>query len=383
MVPAPLHYSRALDGRPDIPPVIDVDEINKLWDLLPHPEGSAVRYMARLGERTVGDFAETPLELARAADAWTRDGYNFYVQVNPTRERGRARCRAEDITHWSWVLLDIDPQGVPDADPVMALAEYMHRLSLLTGTVLDPFVLDSGRGMQAWVRLHDLVLEGPTGTIRKVPLPAPLPSLEMLEEEAEAPITVVQSADARLVARRVHGYWLRHLFEEVGVVGGCVIDTSVCDLPRVMRCPGTINQKTGRMARIINPGTEHPLLASKMLTLTPLSEFKEAPPAEMMVEGRTWADVFPILSLTAQNFLRDGQDEPGRHKATVATVYALRDAGLTPEAALAGVARGNEKSLPEPLKRHELERMVRDAFAKLALTGAPESGTLMSPFKEV
>jgi hypothetical protein len=309
-----------------------MDQFDRLWALLPHPEGSTVRYMARkragTSEHVVGDNADTVMELRGAAHAWGADGYNVYVQPNPTRERARSRTRSADVTHWSWLLIDIDPIPGRDAEPLTALALYLDRLRSEVGPI-HPTILDSGRGAQAWLRLEDLEFD---------------------------------NEEARHVARRVSGFWLRHLWETVGEVSGCMLDTSTSDLPRVMRMPGTVNQKTGRPATILTEGSVHPGLAQTLVERTPASEFRTQATCEGPVDGRQWQDVLPLLSLTAANFLRGGAAEPGRHKSAVATVYSMKENGLTPEAALAGLIRGAGLCDP-PLEDPEwVERVVRDAY---------------------
>jgi len=335
-----------------------VSEFERLWSLLPHPPGSVVRYMARRkdgpGERVVGDFADTWEDLEHAARAWEKDGFDFYVQLNPTPERARPRCRARDITHWCWLLLDIDPK-FPHADPFGALDAYLAALSRVTGQTIRPLVLDSGRGAQAWVRMDDTSLELPWLITerydeRGVPVRGP-------RERVVA---------GRTVARRVMGFWLRRLLEDVGVVSGCALDTACSDLPRVMRCPDTVNSKTGRRARIIEPGAgAHPNLVNLLLAQVPFSEFSPPPPSESgLIEGRTWPDVLVTMSRTARDFIRGGAEEPGRHKAAVATARSLKEQGLTPAACRQALDRGNERCTPEPLHQEFLDRLIRETYER-------------------
>lgn len=340
--------------------------MQEVWDLLPHPEGSVVRYMARrrLGsaEHTVGDVANTVTELVQAAEAWQSDGYNIYVQVNPTCERARSRPRAQDITHWSWFLVDIDPNpGDPDPDPARCLEAYLSRLRLHLGSI-HPTVIDSGRGMQAWLRLGDLPLDGAQWSLYEVN-PLGYVTREWTPDDGVLVTPERLDLPGRVVARRVMGFWLRRLWEEVGPVAGCVLDTSCSDLPRVMRCPNTVNTKTGRVARVLDPGRLDLTLAGRLISQVPLSEFKQQVSATTgPVEGRVWQDVLTVISKTGADFLRYGAEEPGRHKAAVATVYTLRDNGLTPEACLDALLHGNEKCRPEPIDPQDIARMVEDAY---------------------
>jgi len=149
--------------------------------------------------------------------------------------------------------------------------------------------------VQAWIRLEDLIL-------------------------TDEPSDIVKQFDAydmipmgRSVARRVNSYWLRCLDEKLGVSHGCRIDTSVSDLPRVMRCPGTINQKTKREARFIHETNRVFVgLAKRLVDLTPARLFTDPPESpEGVPAGQPWQMVFPHLTRTAQDYLLYGQCEPG------------------------------------------------------------------------
>lgn len=321
-------------------------EVYALWDLLPHPVGSVVRWFARKGEAVAGDYAITPEELTNAMEVYSNEGWSCYVQPNPTNQRVRTRSRSDDITHWSWLFLDIDPVDV-QYNAMAALDECLLRLSDWAGKDLrltNVLVVDSGRGAQAWIRLDDIELDEFTGRFHP-------------------------DNESRLTVRKTMGYWLNKLANRVGLIHGCKLDTSCSDLPRVMRCPGTINQKTGRMARLVNSGNEHYGLAALLITGTPKEVFYEPPPS---VEGRTWQQAKPSLTRTASDFLRDGHEEPGRHKTAVATVLSLRDSGVSSDEALKAVIWGNRKCRP-PLGLNELQRMVNDAYK---LKGQDNEGVL-------
>lgn len=201
-----------------------------------------------------------------------------------------------------------------------------------------PIMIDSGRGIQIWIRLEDTLLidtvDGDVG--------------------AYAPDPVIE----RGLARRINGYWLKKLDEFVGIEDGCRIDTSVSDLPRVMRCPGTINQKTKRMAKILVPSQAifHGL-AQKMLDGVPPQVFWDPDPVPGIKAGSTWQEVYPHLTRMAQDYLMKGQEEPGRHKVMWHTAKKLRELGVERAEALralrwANKLRGKEEALPLDQVKH-------------------------------
>src|SRR3990172_5649893 len=101
------------------------DDLTRLWNALPHPPRTVVRWMARgrsSGGRVQGDFASSLSELETAVRTFPH--LNFYVCPNPTYVRTGIRHSAKDVSHWSWLLLDIDPvnEHASDFNPHAALA---------------------------------------------------------------------------------------------------------------------------------------------------------------------------------------------------------------------------------------------------------------------
>lgn len=331
----------------DIPAPGTLEHTELLWSLLPHPEGSVVWYFARKDGANVGDFANSAQELHIATQDYSNDGYNVYIQMNPTRRRGGTRSSTADITHWSWLLLDIDPvEDYPN--PAVALDAYVERVNTTLGTYLRPTIIHSGRGMQAWVRLEDLVFDDIDSGV-------PDDSI-LVAGDPPKPISL-----RRRTARLALSHLLRSVAKNVGEVAGCRLDTSCSDLPRVMRMPGTINQKTGKMAFIARVGSVNQYVASDMVKATPPEAFvvREIDPIE---GGRKWQDVVSALTLRAANFIRFGTEEPGRHATIYATLMSLRDHGVLEDEARKAVTWGNNATTP-PLEESEVERIIKQVYS--------------------
>lgn len=309
------------------------DAFDVLWSLLPHPSGSVVRLFTRVGDARDGDFAQSAAEIRAFAKA--NQGSNVYVAPNPTNSTIGARHTTAEVTHWSFFLIDMDP--VEDlSSPDAALDEALLWLGEWLGSDFKrrrPIIIDSGRGMQAWIRLDDVPLH-----------------------DFDAP----EGAVTRSIARRANGYWLKKLDERLGVSNGCRIDTSVSDLPRVMRCPGTINMKTGRQARFVEwPDTVFGGLATRLVVGTPKRFLVDPEPPVGIAAGLPWQEVFTHLTRTAQMYLSTGQEEPGRHKVLWHTAKKFQELGVSKDEARralrwANRLKGKEAKLPLEQVEHAL-----------------------------
>jgi len=268
--------------------------------------------------------------------------------------------------HWSYFLIDMDPVCTcpPErakkklskcvtcrgkADPLAACEEALLWIGEWMGRDFGgkrgerPIIIDSGRGVQAWIRLEDLSLYTQS---EKMPYQG--------------------SRIERSVARRVNGYWLKKLDEKLGMTHGCRIDTSVSDLPRVMRCPGTVNVKTGRTAKFIY-ATDRVFvgLANLLVTGTPKQALTDPEPTEGVAAGQPWQMVFSHLTRMAQEYLTQGQAEPGRHKVMWHTAKKLRELGVTRAEARralswANALQGEQEELPADQVKHALDTAYND-----------------------
>ena len=312
-----------------------------LWNWLHEfwPPGSVFRYFARHPGhgRVFGCAISTHKELLRTM-AWAESSeMNQYWQPNPTRKRAGTRCSAEDVSHWAWFMLDIDPLDEMVYDPVAAFYEAAETLGLIPGA---PLLVDSGRGIQGLYPLGPVPLNHPfqideTGTIRTIGEIAPIA--------------------------------MRHHLEKIEVGYGCVLDyTSSTDMPRVMRLPGTTNQKTGQKAEVFTMPTE-PIrsLGSKIIESVPRSIFQPPPPIETHSRD-SWGHYTPHLTVTAQHFLQEGKVAPGRHHDACATMLSLIEQGATQDQTLGALLFGARLSSPQlPVK--DVQDMVLRRFRKIGV----------------
>jgi hypothetical protein len=289
-------------------------QVELLWKLLPHPTPDhVVRLFARNHDQRFGDFARNPADIVRFIES--SPGMNIYVAPNPTLCTTGVRHTANDVTHWSYILLDLDPVE-EDALPFEALDEALLWLGEWMGRDLNPvdgrvITLDSGRGAQAWIRLQDIVLVNENETV------TPVDGLD------------IRDVMTRKTARKAMGYWLKKLADKLGTYQGCRLDSCTSDLPRVMRCPGTVNIKTGRMASLAVATEEvHRGLAHLLVTGTPPRVFDEPEPGQL-APGAPWTAAFTKLTMKAQNYLTKGKEDPGRHETMWHTCKKLEEAGVS------------------------------------------------------
>jgi hypothetical protein len=332
-------------------------EVRRTWDILHHDRVAAyagapymLHYFGSRPDQTarMGDFALGPDELVKAAAAAEAQGMNFYVQLNPSLRRDSVRSRAEDITHWSYHLLDIDPG--PKGEPFMALEEFLRFYHHRWGLKLTPHVIFSGRGVQAWIPF-------------KVPVPTSMEvTLVKTVDREKVPVVVKIGA----IANRVQSYWLRLAADRVGNTFDCVLDPAVADLPRVMRCPGTVNVKSGKVAEWVREGSPMGWLAEKLVNYAPAEQVIPPPPPEVMA-GRHWQFYVPRVNWAGHRYLTYGGEMGQRHDMAVKAAKSLYEVGCEEEQARAALAWGNKLSSPEPLGQEEMDQILRSVYKRVVV----------------
>jgi hypothetical protein len=129
-----------------------------------------------------------------------------------------------------------------------------------------------------------------------------------------------------------------------------------------MRCPGTPNIKTGRIAEIVVPSREIMRgLASRLVVGTPPAVFNEPEPGSYP-PGTPWQTAFVELTRKAQVYLTDGWVEPGRHERAWHTAKVLFEKGIERAQVEAAIRYGNSlKGAENALSEEELLHAVDTA----------------------
>lgn len=290
--------------------------MNDVWDCLPLPAGTYRYVFAKDGGMVRGTWVHGPQAMGRFAARFSRA--NCYIQLNPTRERMRIRPHATDVSHLQAILVDIDPEGAnADGDNAVEVAwDILNDMGVDTQLTT---LIDTGRGRQIWIHIDPLPIIG-EGSL----------------------------------ARAVKAF-IREVSERVGKSYGCVVDTSCSDLARLARLPGTVNQKTGRMSRIMFAGKPQP----------PWFLFRfdaEVPARVAPSESRsTWPKVVPHLTNTAREFITSGVEQMRRHRGCYAAAKSLHEAYVPEDVARGWLLKGAERCDP-PLDGGEVDKIIRRTF---------------------
>lgn len=332
----------------------DRSEIERCWNLLPHPEGTVVRVFARNRDTGAldGDFARNAAEMFHFASV--NVDKQVYVCPNPCRRTTGTRHNAQDVTHWSYLLIDMDP--IEDIyDPALAVEQALFWLGRWTGMDFEktkPLIIDSGRGRQVWLRLDDHPLQ-PDGQVK-----------DDAVMQDDGSLKFYRAWDRR-TCRKVNGYWLGRLATQLGMIHGCKVDTSTSDLPRPMRMPGTYNQKTQRMATIVEPSYHiFGPLGDRLMVSTP-DDVKVEPDVIPIAPGLPWQMATHRLTLTAKKYLKEGQEEPGRHKVMWHTARKLHELGVSRAEARKALTHANKLcGEDQALGAEEIEHALDTAEGK-------------------
>jgi hypothetical protein len=248
-------------------------------------------------------------------------GWDLYLNLNPGRASspGRKKLAREDISVWRYVVLDVDPAGEVLAPPDPPLSKFAH------------IRMFSGRGYQFWLPVNP---------------PKLIPDAERLTQG-----------------------WLRHIAKSIEEWGpGWKVDTACSDLARVVRCPGSVNQKTGRRAtieRICSILSKNWIAPSDLRPyIMPQPEFTNW---DFTIEGVSFMDVLPYLNGRSKQFIMHGVESGERHNACFATCKNLQELGVERSRAADWLAIGAQRcfrklnlvnSISDPLAPLEIKRIV-------------------------
>ena len=327
----------------------------------------ALAWQLRPGDTSLRWFARRPFDGVLGGVVKSRQGTlrllrnlngraDLYWGINPSDKMTGVRVSAKDITHWSNVLIDVDPV-LPDADPLAAADFYIDRASHLLDQELHPTVIHSGRGAQVILSLVPLALDDHLRRQVRAAVGAFLRAVSW-SGSGSAP-------HAPALAPCLHQDGEPPVLSQRGQtpVHGCIVDTSCSDLARVARMPETINLRTNKKAALVR-WQSHRAEAFRVAPQSILALAGRVP--DPVVEPTTitssWQSVWHLLTARAQRFIEEGSSSPGRHTAAYACARSLRDRGVQIESAERVVLKGAALCEP-PLPTREATRIVTCAYA--------------------
>lgn len=300
-----------------------------VWQVLTAPSPTKkIRWFARSDRRgNLGGMVTTPEEMVNIARL-SSQGYNLYVTLNPTNDRICQRISTEDVTHWAFVLIDLDPLSDNFRPNPAACAEHMRTvLRKIDSRLAFPAVVWSGRGVQMWLRF------------------APLP---------------VRDIASRNDATRLTRGFLKHLQPQAPL--GWKLDL-VGDLARVARMPGSINHRTGQTAQMLDPGVSMSVEEVRCL-LEPFKELYPEPTLSSWSGGERmldYEDVLDDITLRAKTYLALGAISGNRHETCHHTCRTLYEHGVSKASAYSALKIGNAASTPK-LEKRELEQILKQVY---------------------
>ena len=315
------------------------------WDILSW-QGEA-QWFARKDSKVLGGRLRSESELVATIRNAEVLKWNLYLNANPTRHvPGKKKLSREDVTHWRYVVVDLDPAGEALAPPSPGSGDH----ALLTKAVR----LFSGRGYQFW-------------------LPLRIMEIGHLASTCTAQVEPLNTA----AAERVMQGYLRTLSSQTdGWCPGWKVDTTCSDLARVVRCPGSVNQRTGRRATLEEYPYGMPLIEPSVIAK--YADVVTLPPEPLPKgEFKNLLDLLPHLNVRARTFILEGAESPGRHKACYATCKNMQELGVPAEEAEEWLTYGartcwrgwnvrepNLAYASDPLSSSEVERIVKQVYSK-------------------
>lgn len=273
------------------------EQANLTWQLLSWED--QMQYMVK-GERGVsGGRLYSVNELLQTINVAEIQKLDLYVGLNPTRPCG-IKAKKTDVLFPRYILVDID--YLFDTQGGQALDKK--------NVVTEAYWIKTGRGWHGWIPL--------------------LPPLSKLTTEQE--IWDYESACRTFVECEYGAYLLNKKWK---------IDYRCTNIDRVVRCPGSINQRNGLRAEI-----HHRLLKPKkglMEVDDLLRSYPPKPKPEVVLplnaDLTNLNAVWPHLKATHRMFLH-GKITEERHSAFYATAKTLHELGVSKENAITWLALG-------------------------------------------
>ena len=371
---------------------MNIHEAHQIFETVPHTiEGYPLRVMARLRKenRVYGEVVLSPDSLMRLVNSFP-PGWDWYIQMNPSSVAIGNRVSSREVATWGWFLIDVDPIDTEEGDeartdwyrnraldtaytPAREAAErYLQSLEGYMGLQIKHHAgLHTGRGYQIWVPFEPIDLG------REVNITTVGPNMKAASLDEIIGTIKFEPMKLREAAPRAMSYWLNRIGEQEHF--GCKLDSSVSDLPRVMRMPFTINTKTGRTTVWGHRcSTRHAYTSwgSNRQNTLPWRLIKYAPtqavlPVEVrrpagLIEGSPWQFYMEsgAISRAARIFLGEGASEGGRHKAVTATVRSLIENGCGKQQVTEAIEWGAGLCAP-PLERKEWEPIVNRHWKRI------------------
>lgn len=270
-----------------------------------------LHFMAKTPAGVIGGRLHSPHELEAAIETAATRGFNLYLHLNPVRPCGIKGSR-HHVTHWRYVLVDLDP-----IDPHAGAA----RVADLRDRIAPGHNLYTGRGYHWWL---------PVGAVE---LTDPLHAQRIERSVAAA---------------------LRHLRDSFDL-WRWGIDPCTSDLARVVRAPGSVNQKTGERCTFLSLAEETHSPAA-FLQYDP---GEPPPPQEKVNPSR----VLEHLSKRARGFLLHGVATPGRRVAAWHTAKMLHELGVGRDEAAALLHTGGNRCRP-PIEPRDIDSRITQIYGR-------------------
>jgi hypothetical protein len=265
--------------------------------------------------------------------AYNAAGFDIYFSVNPIKDTLHKKATKADVLEARWLWIDADPR--PDKPLEAERAEIFARLTtnLPPGMPKPNRVIDSGRGYWGFCKLS-------------VAQPV----------DGDGPLTEAVEARGRGIEQAFGEYFA----------------DDCRNIDRIARLPGTVNHKTGRLARVLHEFSHDEPHAIEAFPQSDKKDSKPSKPQDDFSPVDNYEPIEPddpalaklgakwIGMLTADNYAADYKDDRSRAEMAFATA-AIR-AGIDDQT----IARclmderrafgGNTRTNPEYLLARIIDR---------------------------